>query len=139
MLTTVRRICGRIMHSQTALRSQLDKGWKNNSQFASPSIRHPTAWKTLHFREISAVASLPLLGLHTFGAAFFANDLKIKNSRALDKPPCGSEPPAGLPPTDILPEVITPVQFRHFPDLISIIFILIICPLRCHFSSLKSK
>ncbi len=43
MLTTVRRICGRIMHSQTALRSQWDKGWKNNSQFASPSIRRPTA------------------------------------------------------------------------------------------------
>ena len=42
MLTTVRRICGRIMHSQTALRSQWDKGWKNNSQFASPSIRRPT-------------------------------------------------------------------------------------------------
>jgi len=42
MLTTVRRIFGRIMHSQTALRSQLDKGWKNNSLFASPSIRRPT-------------------------------------------------------------------------------------------------
>ncbi len=43
MLTTVRRIFGRIMHSQTALRSQWDKGWKNNSRFASPSIRRPTA------------------------------------------------------------------------------------------------
>ena len=42
MLTTVRRICGRIMHSQTALRSQWDKGWKNNSQFVSPSICRPT-------------------------------------------------------------------------------------------------
>lgn len=33
MLTAVRRICGRIMHSQTALRGQWDKGWKN--QFAA--------------------------------------------------------------------------------------------------------
>ena len=32
------------MHSQTALRSQLDKGWKNNSSFASPSIRRPTSF-----------------------------------------------------------------------------------------------
>ena len=35
MLTTVRRICGKIMHPQTALHSQWNKGWKNNSQFAS--------------------------------------------------------------------------------------------------------
>ena len=42
MLTTVRRICGKIMHPQTALHSQRDKGWKNNSQFASLSIRRPT-------------------------------------------------------------------------------------------------
>ncbi len=42
MLATVRRICGRIMHLQPSLRSQWDKGWKNNSQFASPSIRRPT-------------------------------------------------------------------------------------------------
>ena len=44
MLATVRRICGRIMHLQPSLRSQWDKGWKNNSQFASPSIRRPTAY-----------------------------------------------------------------------------------------------
>ena len=44
MLTTVRRICGKIMHPQTALHSQWDKGWKNNSQFASLSIRRPTFW-----------------------------------------------------------------------------------------------
>jgi hypothetical protein len=43
MLTTVRRICGKIMHPQTALHSQRDKGWKNNSQFASLSIRRPTS------------------------------------------------------------------------------------------------
>ena len=42
MLATVRRICGRIMHSQTVRHSQWDKGWENNSQFASPSIRRPT-------------------------------------------------------------------------------------------------
>ena len=42
MLTTVRRICGKIMHPQTALHSQWNKGWKNNSQFASLSIRRPT-------------------------------------------------------------------------------------------------
>ena len=48
MLTTVRRICGRIMHSQTALRSQWDKGWKNNSQFVSPSICRPTVCKMLN-------------------------------------------------------------------------------------------
>ena len=42
MLTAERRILGRIMHSQTALRCQWDKGRKNNSQFASPSIRRPT-------------------------------------------------------------------------------------------------
>ena len=42
MLTTVRHIFGRIMHSETALCSQWDKGWKNNLLFASPSIRRPT-------------------------------------------------------------------------------------------------
>jgi len=42
MLTTARRIYGKIMHPQTALHSQWDKGWKNNSQFASLSIRRPT-------------------------------------------------------------------------------------------------
>ena len=42
MPTAVCRIFGRIMHSQTALRSQLDKGRKNNPLFASPSIRRPT-------------------------------------------------------------------------------------------------
>ena len=38
----MRRIFGRVMHSQAALRSQWDKGLKNNSPFASPSIRCPT-------------------------------------------------------------------------------------------------
>lgn len=33
------------MHLQTALRSQLDKGRKNNSLFASPSIRCPTPYQ----------------------------------------------------------------------------------------------
>ncbi len=42
MLTTVRHIFGRIMHSETALHSQWDKGRKNNLLFASPSIRRPT-------------------------------------------------------------------------------------------------
>ena len=42
MLTTVRHIFGRIMHSETALHSQWDKGQKNNLLFASPSIRRPT-------------------------------------------------------------------------------------------------
>ena len=42
MLTTVRHIFGRIMHSETVLCSQWDKGWKNNLLFASPSIRRPT-------------------------------------------------------------------------------------------------
>lgn len=72
-------------------------------------------------------------------AAFFANFLKIKNPQALDKLPFDSEPSAGLLPTDILPEVISPVQVRHFPNLISVIFLLITGPLHCHFSSLKSK
>ena len=58
MLATVRRICGRIMHLQPSLRSQWDKGWKNNSLFASPSIRRPTAgkWqiKTDDFRDYLA-------------------------------------------------------------------------------------
>ena len=44
MLTTVRHIFGRIMHSETALHSQWDKGRKNNLLFASPSIRRPTIW-----------------------------------------------------------------------------------------------
>jgi len=35
-------ILGRIVHLQTALRSQWDKCQKNNSLFASPSIRRPT-------------------------------------------------------------------------------------------------
>ena len=55
MLTTVRRIFGRIMHSQTALRSQWDKGWKNNLLFASPSIRRPT---------ITYVSAYTLLSLY---------------------------------------------------------------------------
>ena len=42
ILTAVRRIFGRSMHSQPALHSQWDKGWKNNSPFVSPSIRRPT-------------------------------------------------------------------------------------------------
>ena len=42
MLTTVRHIFGRIMHSETALHSQWDKGRKNNLLFASPSICRPT-------------------------------------------------------------------------------------------------
>ena len=42
MLTAVRRIFGRIAHSQIALRSQWDKRWKNNLPFTSPSIRRPT-------------------------------------------------------------------------------------------------
>ena len=45
MLTTVRHIFGRIMHSETALHSQWDKGQKNNLLFASPSIRRPTVCK----------------------------------------------------------------------------------------------
>ena len=44
MLTTVRHIFGRIMHSETALHSQWDKGRKNNLLFASPSIRRPTPY-----------------------------------------------------------------------------------------------
>ncbi len=47
MLTAVRRIFGRIMHSQTALRGQWDKGWKNNLLFASSSIRRPTTSGTV--------------------------------------------------------------------------------------------
>ena len=54
MLTTVRHIFGRIMHSETALCSQWDKGWKNNLLFASPSIRRPT----LRADEIECRASL---------------------------------------------------------------------------------
>ena len=42
MLTTVRHIFGRIMHSETALHGQWDKGRKNNLLFASSSIRRPT-------------------------------------------------------------------------------------------------
>lgn len=48
MLTTVRHIFGRIMHSETALCSQWDKGWKNNLLFASPSIRRPTVYDQLY-------------------------------------------------------------------------------------------
>ena len=47
MLTTVRHIFGRIMHSETALHSQWDKGQKNNLLFASPSIRRPTSRRAL--------------------------------------------------------------------------------------------
>ena len=46
MLTTVRHIFGRIMHSETALHSQWDKGRKNNLLFASPSIRRPTLYSS---------------------------------------------------------------------------------------------
>ena len=49
MLTTVRHIFGRIMHSETALHSQWDKGRKNNLLFASPSIRRPTRDKIKTF------------------------------------------------------------------------------------------
>ena len=51
MLTTVRHIFGRIMHSETALCSQWDKGWKNNLLFASPSIRRPTVRTTSIFHK----------------------------------------------------------------------------------------
>ena len=47
MLTTVRHIFGRIMHSETALHSQWDKGRKNNLLFASPSIRRPTVYENI--------------------------------------------------------------------------------------------
>ena len=61
MLTAVRRIFGRIMHSQTALRGQWDKGWKNNLLFASPSIRRPTLYLFLYisicFRTYSSFFS----------------------------------------------------------------------------------
>ena len=40
--TTTCSISGRIVHLQTALRSQWDKCRKNNSLFASSSIRRPT-------------------------------------------------------------------------------------------------
>ena len=48
MLTTVRHIFGRIMHSETALHSQWDKGRKNNLLFASPSIRRPTVEENMY-------------------------------------------------------------------------------------------
>lgn len=48
MPTAVCRIFGRIMHSQTALHSQLDKGRKNNPLFASPSIRRPTVYDLIY-------------------------------------------------------------------------------------------
>lgn len=41
------RIFGRIMNLQTALRSQWDKGWKNNSPFVSPAICRPTVFHLL--------------------------------------------------------------------------------------------
>ena len=47
-LTTVRHIFGRMMHSETALCSQWDKGWKNNLLFASPSIRRPTVEENMY-------------------------------------------------------------------------------------------
>lgn len=53
MLTTVRHIFGRIMHSETALCSQWDKGWKNNLLFASPSIRRPTLRRFITKTNIS--------------------------------------------------------------------------------------
>lgn len=40
----LRSIFGRIALSQTALRSQRNKDWKNNSLFASPSICCPTGF-----------------------------------------------------------------------------------------------
>ena len=59
MLTTARRICGKIMHPQTALHSQWDKGWKNNSQFASLSIRRPTGLSAISLIwEISFVTTV---------------------------------------------------------------------------------
>ena len=65
MLTTVRRICGRIMHSQTALRSQWDKGWKNNSQFVSPSICRPT-----HIGRLLQSGAVLLLEIRAYMVAF---------------------------------------------------------------------
>ena len=59
MLTTVRHIFGRIMHSETALHSQWDKGRKNNLLFASPSIRRPTV--TDKIREPQS-ERIPLVG-----------------------------------------------------------------------------
>ena len=58
MLTTARRIYGKIMHPQTALHSQWDKGWKNNSQFASLSIRRPTVLSILAMESADSVRSL---------------------------------------------------------------------------------
>ena len=52
------------MHSQTALRSQLDKGWKNNSQFASPSIRRPTHYR-FDFRNVAVIGSQSRIGTTT--------------------------------------------------------------------------
>ena len=59
MLTTVRRIFGRIMHSQTALRSQWDKGCKNNSRFASPSICRPALSKKRKSNILTFKKALP--------------------------------------------------------------------------------
>ena len=51
--TTTCSIFGRILHLQTALRSQWDKCRKNNSLFASPSIRRPTGvhWNLAVIKE----------------------------------------------------------------------------------------
>ena len=54
MLTTVRHIFGRIMHSETALHGQWDKGRKNNLLFASSSIRRPTISDMVDIRESRA-------------------------------------------------------------------------------------
>lgn len=69
MLTTVRHIFGRIMHSETALCSQWDKGWKNNLLFASPSIRRPTPYNLYPFIFINI--NLPDKNLHQFLCKFF--------------------------------------------------------------------
>ena len=60
MLTAVRRIFGRIAHSQIALRSQWDKRWKNNLPFASPSIRRPTSERNdkLIYKNITTIWAL---------------------------------------------------------------------------------
>ena len=73
MLTTVRHIFGRIMHSETALHSQWDKGRKNNLLFAS--LNSPfSAYSSMSWysSSLNLTVTIWLIGLSTLGLPIFA-------------------------------------------------------------------
>ena len=73
----LRSIFGRIALSQTALRSQRNKDWKNNSLFASPSICCPTlyVYSSFHQTMNSKVRVIPSATKTKFVKDIFAQPI----------------------------------------------------------------